>query len=347
MNAIGHSIHYAQRGLGLLANLALDRYVHCNLQVTHRCNFRCQICDFWKVQHAKERELSMAEIEAITNKLAEFGTLAVSLAGGEPMMRDDLLDIIRIVSSKHFPIMITNGWFVTKENARALWEAGLQEISISIDYADPRKHDALRGHPGAFARATEALSILLASRHSNRNRVHMISVLMDDNVEDIEKLIHLSEQLGVTYMVNLYSYQRGKKSERLPKRSISELLVDLKRKHPNFVSLSSYLERMDSAVRQGGIGECQAGRYFMNIDNYGNVARCTETTDAPVGNLLKEQPAMIREKLLRRQLDEKCSQCWTSCRGWAELMHGPMRLRSWKEFYITVQPVHQAAHEAD
>jgi len=339
MSNLKQSIHYAQRGLGLLANLALDRYVHCNLQVTRRCNFRCQICDFWKIEHSKERELSLSEIETLTNKLADYGTLAVSLAGGEPMLREDILDIIRIVSKKHFPIMITNGWYITPDNAHALWEAGLHEISISIDYADPKKHDALRGHAGAFGQAVETLKILHASRHSNRNRVHMISVLMDDNVEDIEQLILLSEQIGVTYMVNLYSYQRGKKSERLPKRPVSQLMMNLKKKHNNFVSLTSYLERMDVAVRQGGVGNCQAGRYFMNIDNYGNISRCTETTDMPVGNLLKESPADIRYKLMHQQMSDSCSQCWTSCRGWAELMHGPQRMRSWKEFYITVQPV--------
>lgn len=339
MSTLSRSVHYARRGLGLLTNLALDRFVHCNLQVTHRCNFRCQICDFWKVQHEKERELSLNEIEILTDKLAEYGTLAISLAGGEPMMREDLLDVIRIVSRKHFPIMITNGWYVNKENALALWEAGLQEISISIDYADPEKHDAMRGHTGAFKRAIEALQILHESRHSNKNRVHMISVLMDDNIEDIERLLRLSKQIGVTYMVNLYSYQRGKKSERLPKRPVSDILLKLKKAYPHFVSLTSYLEQMDISSQQNGIGNCQAGRYFMNIDNYGNVARCTETTDTPVGNLIAESPQQIRQRLLIQQAQDACSQCWTSCRGWVELMHGPNRLRSWKEFYITVQPV--------
>jgi MoaA/NifB/PqqE/SkfB family radical SAM enzyme len=215
VNNFKHSIHYAQRGFGLMCNLAFDRFVHCNLQVTHRCNFRCQICDFWKVEHSKERELNLGEIETLTNKLAEFGTLAVSLAGGEPMLREDLLDIIRIVSRKHFPIMITNGWYVTPQNASALWKAGLQEISISIDYSDPERHDATRGHPDAFDRAVEALKILHASRNSDRNRVHMISVLMDDNVEDIERLINLSERLGVISVAEkVNDYRNGRYRKR-------------------------------------------------------------------------------------------------------------------------------------
>jgi len=97
--------------------------------------------------------------------------------------------------------MITNGWFINKENARALWSAGLQEISVSVDYANAARHDTMRGCAGAFEKATTALRLLHDHRPALRNRVHMISVLMDDNIEEIEKMILLAKELGVTYMV--------------------------------------------------------------------------------------------------------------------------------------------------
>jgi radical SAM protein with 4Fe4S-binding SPASM domain len=253
------------------------------------------------------------------------------------MIRKDLLDIIRILAKKHFPIMITNGWYITDENARNLWEAGLQEISVSVDYADPEKHDRQRGMKGSFDRAIAALEFLNKSRPTPRNRVHMISVLMEDNVDDIENLILLSKKIGVTYMINLYSYQRGKKNERLPRQELTRHLLNLKKKYPHFVSLTAYLNRIDDAIHDGGIGNCQAGKYYMNIDNYGNVARCTEMTDMPVGNILREEPESIKNKLYAAQRKNACAQCWTSCRGWAESMHGSHRLQTWKEFYISVK----------
>lgn len=337
MNIIKKKVHYTFRSLGLVMNLLTGGYIHCNIQLTHRCNFRCQICDFWKVDHQKEKELSLSEIELISEKLSRFGTLAVSLAGGEPTLRTDIDIIIGIFARHHFPIMITNGWFIDNENAERLWKSGLQEISVSLDYASKEKHDTMRNKPGAFEHAVNALKILNEKRPSARNRVHMISVLMEDNIDEIEEMIRLAGDFGVTYMVNLYSFQRGKKSERLPKKDVSEHLLMLKKKYPNFVSLSSYIKGFDRAIRNGGIDGCKAGKYFMNIDNYGNAARCTETTELPVGNILHETPEEIKKKLLEAQRLNNCGQCWTSCRGWAELMHGPDHIKSWREFYTTVK----------
>ncbi|MGE5679736.1 MAG: radical SAM protein, partial [Bacillota bacterium] len=229
MDTLKDKFHYASRSIGLVKNLLTGGYIHCNIQLTHRCNFKCQICDFWKAEHQKEKELSLSEVEVISKKLSRFGTLAVSLAGGEPMLREDLESIIGVIARHHFPIMITNGWFIDNKNAERLWSAGLQEISVSVDYSSKEKHDAMRNKQGAFDNAVKALKILNEKRPSKKNRVHMISVLMEDNIDEVEDMIRLAKELGVTYMVNLYSFQRGRKSERLPKREVSEQLLSLKK----------------------------------------------------------------------------------------------------------------------
>lgn len=332
-------LHYFRRCLSLGANLIRGRAIHCNLQVTYRCNFQCQICDFWKPDVDKTHELSLDDIRHIGRELARMGTLIVSLAGGEPLMREDLELIIRILNEAgHFPILITNGWYVDESRARSLQQAGLQEISVSLDYADPARHDQQRGAPGSWDRAVKALELLKRYRPSPRHRVHMISVLMDDNLEDIERLIQLSRQLGVTYMVNLYSWNRGTKSRRLPLTGVTRHLLDLKRRYPEFISLTSYLERFDEAIDCGGIGNCRTGRLLLNIDNHGNVARCTETLDEPVGNILRQAMPELYKNLLDVQENSTCAQCWTSCRGFAESMHQPPRWRQLREFYTSVRP---------
>lgn len=333
------SIHYSYRSARLVRNMVTGRPIHCNLQVTYRCNFKCAICDFWKSEHKKSEELSLADIRLIGRKLNELGTLIVSLAGGEPLIREDLCDVIRTLNAEnHFPILITNGWFVNESLAKDLSSAGLQEISVSVDYADPKRHDEQRGMKGAWDRAVRALELLNRYRMSRTNRVHMITVLMDDNLDEIERLIQIAKDIGVTYMVNLYSWNRGTKERRLPGRSVTERLLELKRRYPEFISLTSYLERMDDAIAQGGIGNCQTGKLLMNIDHKGNVARCTETLDEPVGNLLTESMQGIYDKLLERQRTKDCAQCWTSCRGFAESMYKAPRARQLKEFLISVKP---------
>lgn len=331
-------LNYQYRCLRLAWGFLFKRFIHCNLQLTYRCNFKCEICDFWKTEHHQGEELTLAQIRHIGAQLNKLGTLIISLAGGEPLLREDLGAIIKILKqANHFPILITNGWHVDEARAREIQQAGLQEISVSIDYRDPAKHDAQRGMPGSWARAVNALQLLLKHRQDRRNRVHLISVLMDDNLQEIEPLIKLSRELGVTYMVNLYSWNRGAKARRAPADKVTAHLLELKKKFPEFVTLTTYLEHLDQAIAEGGIGNCQSGRLLLNIDHRGNVARCTETLDEPVGNILRDDIYEIRRRLLELQQRKACNQCWTSCRGFAESMFMPPRLRQLREFYHSVK----------
>lgn len=338
MIEIRKELHYQRRSLRLAWGFIARRFIHCNLQITYRCNFRCQICDFWKTEHDPRAELTIDDIRLIGRKLNRLGTLIVSLAGGEPLIREDLPDIVRVLAAEnHFPILITNGWFVDEAIAKNILRAGLQEISVSVDYVDPKKHDAQRGCAGSWDRAMHALELLNQNRPDRRNRVHMISVLMDDNLDDIESLIRLSRGLGVTYMVNLYSWNRGTKDRRLPHEKVTRRLLALKKKYPEFVSLTTYIEHLDEAIAEGGIGNCQTGRILMNIDHKGDVARCTETLDEPVGNILRDDILEIRDRLYRVQREKACAQCWTSCRGFAESMTQPPRSRQLREFWHSVK----------
>ncbi len=338
LEPISRELHYQYRCLRLGWGFLARRFIHCNLQITYRCNFRCQICDFWKTTHREEEELTVPQIRTIGRKLNELGTLIVSLAGGEPLIRKDIFDIISVLNEEnHFPILITNGWFVDETVAREIHRAGLQEISVSIDYADPAKHDAQRGCKGSWERGIRALELFNRFRPDRRNRVHMITVLMDDNLEEIEPLIKIAKKLGVTYMVNLYSWNRGSKRPRLPEARVTRHLLDLKARYPEFITLTSYVENLDKAIAEGGIGDCQTGRLLLNINNRGDVARCTEMLDHPVGNILTDGMPGIRRRLRDIQKRQACSQCWTSCRGFAECMFRPPRMRQIKEFLNSVR----------
>lgn len=338
MGRLASELHYQYRCLRLAWGFLAGRFIHCNLQLTYRCDFKCQICDFWKTEHFAKDELTLDDIRLIGAKLNRFGTLIISLAGGEPLLREDLPAVVAALShAGHFPIMITNGWPVTEKLAREVLHAGLQEVSVSIDYRDPARHDAQRGQPGAWERGVEALKLLRANRANRRQRVHLISVLMDDNLDDVEPLILLSRELGVTYMVNLYSWNRGQKPRRAPDGQVTRRLLELKAKYPEFVTLTTYIEKLDQAIAAGGIGECQTGRLLLNIDPRGDVARCTETLGEPVGNILREDIREVRRRLYQVQREKPCAQCWTSCRGFAESMFQPPRLRQLREFHRSVR----------
>jgi MoaA/NifB/PqqE/SkfB family radical SAM enzyme len=214
------------------------------------------------------------------------------------------------------------------------------EISVSLDYADPQKHDAQRGKPGAFVQGLEALRILHATRTHPEQRVNMISVIVDDNLDDVEPLIERCRDLGITYLVTLYSHSRGSKPTRVAVSDLSRRLLELKRRHRQFVALRGYLERFSAASDATGPGRCHAGRNLCNIDCQGNVSFCIDRLENPVGNLLTDNIRMIQRCLLERHHTNDCRDCWTSCRGSIEaVLYGGQRLLNVWDYYQMTRPV--------
>ena len=332
--------HDSQKRLRYVDSFLRKRLIHLNLQLLYTCNFRCHICDFWKEPYRSLPQLSVPQIQVIAEKLKQLGPQVISLGGGEPLMHKELLNIVRILSHNNFLAMICNGWFVTPENARALFQAGMYEVSISVDYAMPQKHDEQRGVEGAFERAVNGLKTLHENRVSPHQRVQMISVVMDDNLADIEPLILQARKIGVTYLVTLYSDGRGKKETKASCQDVSEHLLKLKRKYRDFVALPRYLEQFSEAVANNGIVPCYAGKNLFNIDSQGNVTLCIDRLDDPVGNILTDDIHDLEQKLLDQHRKNHCRGCWTSCRGSLEpMMYGKNKLRDFWHFYQMTKDV--------
>lgn len=336
MNPAGEALKKLRFGYSFLRK----RLCHVNLQVSYSCNFHCQICDFWKEDYRDKPRMTLGQVHTIAERLRPAGPQIVSVGGGEPLMHPDIVNIAGILSRNNFVAMICNGWFVTPEMARALFSAGIYEVSVSVDYADPAKHDAQRGCRGAFDRAIKALEILRKARSRADQRVHMISVLMNDNLDDIEPLIELSRKIGVTYLVTLYSDNRGTKTPRSPSMDIASRLLALKARYPEFVAVRGYLERFTEAVAHGGIYPCMAGRNLLNIDSQGNVTLCIDQLENPTGNIFVDPLSEILAGTNERQRNGNCSGCWTSCRGTVEsLMYGRRFVRNLLDYYRMTKAV--------
>ena len=332
-NDLRKKLRFARNFLG-------RRMVHVNLQILYNCNFRCGICDFWKDTYRDKGRLSTAEAGMISDKLNTIGPQIISIGGGEPMLHPELVPIVSELGRHHFPVMITNGSLVTEALARQLWQAGMVEISVSLDYADPKKHDAQRGKPGAFAQGVEALKILHATRTQPEQRVNMISVIVDDNLDEVEPLIEMSRDMGITYLVTLYSHSRGTKPARDPASDPSTRLLELKQRHRHFVALRGYLEKFSAAVNRTDSARCHAGRHLCNIDCRGDVSFCIDRMEKLSGNILTDEMGAIASRLLANHRVNDCRECWTSCRGSIEsVLYGRQRLRNVWDYYQMTRPV--------
>ncbi|MBE3069663.1 MAG: radical SAM protein [Planctomycetes bacterium] len=294
--------------------------VWCAWQVTYRCNFRCRICSYWKERHSPEEELSVGDFERGARNLARNGSMLINLAGGEPMLRQDIDGVVAAVARWHFPFLTTNGWRLAPDRARRLWEAGLWGASVSIDYADAARHDAQRGVRGAFDEAVRAVRTLRDTRTAPHQRVNVMAVLTADNQDSIEGVAALAQQLGANFMVQPYGVLKTGDASHRPRPPVSERLLDLRRRYGGFLSNPYFLSRFDAAL-DGGVGGCRAGASTFNIDQEGLVAKCVEDRGRPVGSILETPAPVLAKRLRRRWRTNRCRACWYNCRGEVEALY--------------------------
>lgn len=334
-------VNIDKKGIRYFYSVLRKQLIHLNLQLLYTCNYKCRICDFWKEEYKNAPQLSLEQIEAIAEKIKPLGPQIISIGGGEPLMHKDIVGITRTLAKDNFPVMICNGWFVTPEISRDLFDAGMYEVSISVDYSDAEKHDRQRGKKGSYDRAVKALETLQRNRTRPWQRVHMISVVMEDNIDQIEDLILLAKDIGVTYLVTLYSDGRGKKHRQFNDVDLSARLMNLKNKYKDFLALPGYLSKFTESVRNiSGISPCYAGKNLYNIDSSGNVTLCIDRLDDPVGNIFENDIRSIRSALLDKHKKNTCGECWTSCRGAIEaLMYDNDKIANWKAMYRSVKNI--------
>jgi len=117
--------------------------VNLRISVTDRCNFRCTYCmpadnvEFMP----RDKLLTFEEITRIAQIVSSMGINRLRLTGGEPIMRKNLSDLVRMltqVEGIEDVAMTTNAFFL-KDHARVLKEAGLKRLNISLDALDPEK----------------------------------------------------------------------------------------------------------------------------------------------------------------------------------------------------------------
>jgi len=294
----------------------------CTWQVTYRCDFRCSFCHYWCDKMAHQPEQTVDDFARGSAKLARWGTLLISLAGGEPLLRDDIVDVVQAVGRWHFPFITTNGYHVDEKLARELFNAGLWGISVSIDYADADKHDHARGVQNAYNRAVKALETFSGSRCYPWQRVNLMMVLLNDNLDQVEPLLQLAGRYDAYLMIQPYSVLKtGSAHFRYqPREGISQYLLNLKQKYPNFLSNQQFLSKFDVAL-DGGIPNCAAGKAFFNIDSTGEIAICVEKRDRAIANLYNDEITTIGRRLRQKSMDNRCQQCWYNCRGEVESLY--------------------------
>ncbi|HWR23115.1 MAG TPA: GTP 3',8-cyclase MoaA [Feifaniaceae bacterium] len=119
---------------------------YLRLSVTERCQLNCAYCRGYRMQ-AEQRELTAEEFARVVRAMAKLGVKKVRLTGGEPLLRADILAIVsdlRAIKGIEEITLTTNGQLLPGR-ARALKEAGLTRVNISMDSLDADRYRAITG----------------------------------------------------------------------------------------------------------------------------------------------------------------------------------------------------------
>jgi radical SAM protein with 4Fe4S-binding SPASM domain len=285
--------------------------------LTYRCNLACEHCYLdaggkplvEDAAFADRSELTTAQCFKVVDDIAAFAPEAVTiLTGGEPLLRRDILDIIRYANTKGlFVVVGTNGVKITPTLAALLLKEGVRGLSLSLDALDPERHDRFRRVTGAWRNTVAGAGIL---RDAGLPFIVQTTVGAHnvDELAAIAEFAHAKLAATVWNLNFLVPTGRGTFVSDIAPEAYDRVLSDLAaiqkafagRMLVNAKCAPHYVKTLletDAAspflkTYTGGAGGCPAGTHYLGIRPNGDVTPCPYL---PVfgGNLREETLASV------------------------------------------------------
>ena len=194
-----------------------------NLELTARCNLKCRMCWLWGENSVGSsfvgEEMDTATIKRTIDSLARYRPF-IYLQGGEIMVRNDLVAIMRHLTQRHLVFgFTTNATLTTEELAREIVRHAAA-VSVSLDGPEV-KHEAIRGQ-GNFRRALQGIRHLVAARGSSAAPAIKLNTLSTGlSCAEMEEMVRLGSELGVDVVkfgnLQFLTRERGEEHKRVMK----------------------------------------------------------------------------------------------------------------------------------
>lgn len=161
--------------------------------LTKQCNLYCEHCYAAADTETAPGELSTAEGKRLLDDLAAYDVPVVLFSGGEPLVRDDLEELVAYAKDSGIrPVLSTNGTLLTRDRVESLRDAGLAYAGISVDGLRERNDD-FRGQDGAFDAALRGIESCLDVGVKTGLRY----TITQHNAPDMEEVVDLLYERGV------------------------------------------------------------------------------------------------------------------------------------------------------
>lgn len=296
------------------ANWFAERPLVVSFEVTDSCTCYCKHCDHGGPKD-DSKNLKPADYRRYMEALKPC---VVQISGGEPLMRPDVVAIVRAIKSRSglpYTILVSNWSEMTEEKYRDLTAAGVDQFSVSLDFPDDR-HDVFRGHPGLYDHISTLIPRLAKLGYDN---IVLNSCITSENVGEIDAMGYKAREWGVNMCYSAYSARRTgcrdyflNTPEQL--KALNDQLdrVEARRDSTNWlVNAPSTLEATRRYFANRGTPGCKAGMRFLVVTANGMLQPCSmQFRRYP----LKDRKRMIEEFTRTNACDE----CYVSIRSYLD-----------------------------
>jgi radical SAM protein with 4Fe4S-binding SPASM domain len=320
------------------------------VELTQRCNHACLHCyNVWQGAQVKPYpigELSTKDtLDLLAKALDETRCSHITLTGGEPLLREDLFQILAFLSQKHVRVtVISNGRLLDESKVRALLQGGVSLFELPLLSHQMDVHDELSGSRGAWQAVLSAITAI----RSQHGQVVASFVATRRNISHLQQVNRLAFAFGARGLM-LNRFNPGGRSR--------EHMVDLL---PSVEQVKQALETAEAAVKEYsfpiscsipiqpclidishyphlGFGYCAAGseRAYYTLDPLGNLRPCNHS-ELILGNLLEEPFSQLitaeRMSPFKCAIPEYCrdcslrKECQGGCKASAQVCYGSLEV---------------------
>lgn len=313
------------------------------LITNYTCNYHCSMCNLplrdKLLRDNGLKELTTAQLKRMIKDLSELGVSGIAFTGGEPLLRKDILELIKYTKEIGLIANLnTNGFYLNEEMTKRLFDCSVDSINISLDGVNRKTHDDIRGYDGAFDKVVTAIKNINAIRgwKKARPRLKVIMVINQKNVDEVIDLVRFVTDLNVDaveFIPEQLFYVRSPDDipsyddlffKKLDK--VVDFLLHVDNSKINIENSESHLKLFQRSFRNEKPSfRCYAGYHSYVVDCFGEVYPCIPWVGlaATAGNIadtgLKEIWYSNEYNAMRKRIS-KCDGCYLNCQAELSLL---------------------------
>ena len=236
---------------GIRDGVAYGGPYHVEIHPADRCNIECFFCSTASIRGTDE--LPLTRMEELFLELRNAGTRSIRLSGGgEPLFHRKTKDYLRTIATTGIPIenLTTNAVLLTEEVAELLTAAHCDEVTVSLNTADPRTYAAMmQTSERNYGRVIQNIRTLVARR--GHPRVTLQFLVWKGNYRTIPAMYRLARDLGVSPLFNGLGFlapdQHMTADETTEMMALYEAIIR-EDEFRTIVSISSYEQDITGAI---------------------------------------------------------------------------------------------------